>query len=255
MKMQRTREHRLEHRTEQQYRVPGAVGERLRRTIVSEVLLLFLVLFLPGMLMVEDSVEIELFDHLGFHLSYGIVAIPQILLILHVIKSRPEIWAREFGIRRLRLPDALWAALLIPVLFGALAVVLGLAFALQQIGVDISMPHGAGFRLTRPELLPLVAITSLLTGYREELFFRAYMLPRLGQAGVRVPHAVAVSTTLFAVGHIYQGAVGLLFAAVIGVVLSFAFYRRRSVHHIGLAHAAYNFLSLVFTLAAEANLG
>lgn len=244
-----------ERRAEQGYQLPHAVGDRFRRTIVSEILLLFLVLFLPGMLMVDDSVEFELFDHLGFHFSYAIVAIPQILLILHTIKSRPEIWAREFGIRRPRVQDAVWAALLIPVLFAALAAVIGLALALQHLGLDISTPEGAGFRLTRPQLLPLVAITSLLTGYREELFFRAYMLPRLAQAGVRVPQAVAVSTTLFAVGHIYQGVVGLLFAALIGVVLSIAFYRRRSVHHIGLAHAGYNFFTLVFTLVAETQLG
>ncbi len=241
--------HRAASPRETAYKVrpPG----RTPRRIVSEILLLFLVLFLPGMLVTGEAVDVHLFDHLEFHITYALVALPQIALIVYLIKTGRDMWPPEFGLRRLRLRDLLYAGVILVLLYLTLAAVIATATGLQQLGIEVSAPTGGGFRLTRPELLPLVAITSLLTGYREELFFRAYMLPRLRQAGVAFPGAVLVSTALFAVGHLYQGLLGLAFAAVIGVILALAFRRRRSVHPIGLAHAGYNFLTLVFTLAVE----
>ncbi len=240
---------RADNRREIAYRV--SPSRQTRRRAVSEILLLFLVLFLPGMLVTGEAVDVHLFDHVEFHVTYALVALPQIALIVYLIKIGRDMWPPEFGLRRLRLRDLLYALVILILLYLTLAAVIATATGLQRLGIEISAPTGGGFRLTRPELLPLVAVTSLLTGYREELFFRAYMLTRLRQTGVAFPAAVAVSTVLFAVGHLYQGLLGLAFAAVIGVILAIAFRRRRSVHPIGLAHAGYNFLTLVFTLAVE----
>ncbi len=231
------------------YRLPSS--HHLSREIIREILLLFFVLFLPGMLVAGEAVDIRLFDQAGFHLNYAIITIPQILLVLYIIRIQPHLWPPEFGLRLPRARDLLHAAVIVIMLYVTFGVLLLGASVLELAGFDLTPPAGGGFRLTRAAMLPLVAITSLLTGYREELFFRAYMLPRLRQAGVKFPTAVAVSTALFAIGHLYQGVLGVVFAAMIGVVMAIAFRLRPSVHPIGLAHAAYNLLTLVFTLIAD----
>ena len=59
---------------------------------------------------------------------------------------------------------------------------------------------------------------------------------------------MAVSSLLFAAGHLYQGLFAFVFALVQGVFLAMVFVRARNLHVTALAHAAYNFSVLVLTL-------
>jgi membrane protease YdiL (CAAX protease family) len=69
------------------------------------------------------------------------------------------------------------------------------------------------------------------------------MLTELDPFGKKA--AVAVTSLLFAAGHIYQGAGAFAVTALIGVFLAWLFLRTRSIHIVGLSHAAYNFLILL----------
>jgi membrane protease YdiL (CAAX protease family) len=120
----------------------------------------------------------------------------------------------------------------------ALASMLALGWLLRLLGVENPIWAGAG--KASPFLIPLVLASSAATGYCEELYFRAYLLRRLGQAGFRPPWAIAASTALFAGAHGAQGVAGLATAAVLGLVFAFRFSRGRDLHEVAAAHAAYN---------------
>ncbi len=75
--------------------------------------------------------------------------------------------------------------------------------------------------------LPLALLFGLTAGYREEFFFRAYLLTRLDELALPVPYAVAASTALFCVGHVYEGVMGVLVAAGLGVLFASVYLRRK----------------------------
>lgn len=86
----------------------------------------------------------------------------------------------------------------------------------------------------------VAALACAATGYLEESYFRLYLIEKLGAAGIPKPQTVAVSVTLFALCHLYEGPWGTLNAAAAGTVLALVFFRFRSLHPLAWAHAAYN---------------
>jgi membrane protease YdiL (CAAX protease family) len=110
---------------------------------------------------------------------------------------------------------------------------------------------GYRWHLQDARLLPLAAAFSLLTGYREELFFRAYLLTRLRQSGLPAAAAVAASGLLFASGHAYQGLAGLAVALALGLYFAVAFTRLGNLHRVAWAHALYNLTVLAATLLGD----
>ena len=116
-------------------------------------------------------------------------------------------------------------------------------------------PHWAstlhrGYRwgLGRPSQIPLAVLFALTVGYREEFFFRAYLLRRLDQAGMPSWAAIALSTALFSAGHIYEGIIGIALAACLGALFSIAYLRQRSLHVVAIGHGLYNALALCLGL-------
>lgn len=232
-----------------------------RRHLIIETVLLFAVLYLPGYLMPASLPD---FSAPLFHVRYAILAVPQILLILFLIAADGEAGdtagasgsgtdrtlrrnrtLRRFGISRFR------AACIVPA-FLAAATLIVLVTALQY-----SLVHLASLAVLRPRkayvgpgpaMLPLALLTCLETGYREELFFRSYLLTRCQDLGVPAGAAVAASTLLFAAGHLYEGVAGAALVAVIGLCLAFLFLRTRDLHVTALAHGLYNFGVLVLSL-------
>jgi hypothetical protein len=102
------------------------------------------------------------------------------------------------------------------------------------------------WKIENPLMLPLVFLTCIVTGYREEIFFRAYFIRRFEISGFYPAVGVAVTTVLFSVGHLYQGFAGLVGTLLIGLYFGFLFLRFRNIHMIAIAHAIFNFLNLLF---------
>jgi membrane protease YdiL (CAAX protease family) len=96
--------------------------------------------------------------------------------------------------------------------------------------------------------IPLAVGGSLATGYREEIFFRAYLLTRLGQAGLAPWAAVTTTTVLFALGHLYEGPLGVATALGTGVWFCVVFLRTRRLHVVAIAHGLWNAAALALTL-------
>lgn len=90
-------------------------------------------------------------------------------------------------------------------------------------------------------LVALSALFSLAVAYREESFYRVYLLRSLRKRGAGTVVAIVVSTGLFAAGHSYQGPAGIVSALLVGSAASVAAVMGWSLHTLALAHAAYNF--------------
>jgi hypothetical protein len=166
-----------------------------------------------------------------------ILGVPQVLLILHLLRLQPEVPLEHFGLYRPRLRDALRAA---GALVGALALAAPLVAAMALVPAVRELSTGYRWNLHTAWELPLALAFGLAAGYREELYFRAYLLGRFEQTGVPRAAGVAASTALFALGHLYEGILGIALALVMGVYFSFVYLRSRSLHVPAVAHGLFN---------------
>ncbi len=218
-----------------------------RRLLALEMALLFAAFFLTAFLGQgtepwEPGRDSHFADISRIAASYLMIGIPQILLILYIIGIQGNGTLADFGVVPLRLRDPL---LILAVLAGALAIAAP-AFLLPEV-----LPGGGlRWRLENASALPSAFALCLVSGYREELFFRAYLLTRLGQIGIPAGFAVAGASLLFSLGHLYEGPIAVAVTAVQGVYLSLIFMRRKNLHVISIAHGAYNFILLCISLAA-----
>lgn len=205
--------------------------------------------FLPGYLSQGMEVDPGMFNSLRFNILYIVTGLPQIFLLLYIIClgkrgdfSRGELLTRYGFVR----PDIslLWK---VAVVFAGIIVLALFASLVQyfpgQSNVERFQP--VPWRIDNPAVLPLVFITSLVTGYREELFFRSYLITRFGDIGVKQVTAILLAALLFASGHLYQGISALLGTFSIGCFLGILYVRFRNIHMLAIGHALYNFFSLI----------
>jgi membrane protease YdiL (CAAX protease family) len=227
--------------------------DRRGRQNLLELALVFAGFYLPGLLWPATAPgggELAL-----YMARFLAAAAPQVLLLGYLIwlrgPSSPgiSVWA-EFGLPRPRVSDLGWALAL---LAGACLLLAAAGLLLSLLPEEVRRGLAGGFRWRLPDtrLLPLAAVFSLLTGYREELFFRAYLITRLQQVGLSPAAGVAASALLFACGHAYQGPVGLAVALALGVYFAVAFVRLRNLHRVAWAHGLYNLAVLAATLLGD----
>lgn len=84
---------------------------------------------------------------------------------------------------------------------------------------------------------------SISAGIAEELVFRSFLIAALAHASGSVATAVAVSVGAFAISHAYQGIMGVLRVALLGLVLTAPFLLTGSVYPSMIAHAALDILA------------
>jgi hypothetical protein len=211
-----------------------------------EMVLCFLAFFLPGYLSqgvdppngpVGSSAMIQSM----------VVGIPQFLLMVYIASLSRETSLESWGFSPIRFGDALRVIL---VLLGCFAIFAPFAILVLILPASVAKYLASGFRwrLGGPSQIPLAVAFGLVAGYREEFFFRAYMLKRLSQAGFPIPLCVALSTLIFCAGHGYQGPLGIATSAALGVLFAAVYLRRPSVHVIAVAHGLYNASVLCMSL-------
>lgn len=200
--------------------------------------LLFGVMFLPGYLAQAGSVDPALFSSWLFHLQNLATALPQVLLLVYVLQLRSDISPADVGWVRPRLMDLVYGVL---VAAGAYVLVIPTQWAAGLLG------GGTEFRFSAPgpELIPAVLVTTLLTGYREELFFRSYLITRLRHLGLQPTLAGPVAVLIFSIGHLYQGLSGLFVTFVLGAYFAVIYLKTGRLHPIALGHGLYNMISLL----------
>lgn len=239
-----------------------------------EPVVLFGVLYLPGYLAQTAGLSGDIFDSLNFNVSYWLIALFRIGLILYLVLLRSRIPSpqpklqpqpteeiaehppqeapgtlKELGVVRIRAADLPWILAGLAVIEACIAPIVMASRSIAKATPDL-LADQVHWHLSQPAMIPIVFVTSILVGYSEELYFRSYLLTLLPKMGVAIGGAVAASVLLFSLGHLYEGFAGIAGSAVIGVVLSLLFLKRRSLHVIALAHGLYNFTTLLMTLSA-----
>ena len=202
----------------------------------AEPLLLFAVLFLPALLQQENTSVSAFFSSLTSMLIYLLIIIPQILFILYFFKLKKED-KEKTGLVKIRL------SILPSTIFYSVFLLLTsniIVFLLNKAGI---FPSPDSFSAVK-SMLPLYLAVSLATGYREELFFRSYLLPAILAYNNSPALSVAGVSLLFSLCHISQGYPGLAVSFTGSIILSAIFLKHRNIHINALAHALFNFLIL-----------
>jgi len=178
------------------------------------------------------------------HLRNVAVLAPQALLFLLIIDIRLGETALESrrGFAR-ELPGTL---LLAGLLVGAaLSVSLVLPPA---VPVPAPTPGATGSAPPAPLhpafLLPLIGLSALAVGWREEALFRVLVPGLLERGGASKAAALGAPLALFAAAHLWQGASGVVSALALGGILAFARARGAPLRRLALAHAAYDALAM-----------
>lgn len=198
---------------------------------------LFCALFLPGYLFQSPQHASTVLTQTSLLLQNIVLSLPQALLILYIILSCGHEAKQTAGIVTFRAAD------LVKIAAGTAGlIVITIPGALISSGLSDNVFNPVSQAELTPAIILLFIPVCIVTGYREELFFRSYLLTELDP--FKKQYATVVSSILFAAGHIYQGIGAVAVTAIIGVFLAWLFYRTRNIHIVALSHALYNFLVL-----------
>ena len=173
----------------------------------------------------------------------ALAALQSGVLVLVMARDRPRFRWRP------RRRDAAEAGIIAAALVGALALASLLVGALPD---PLREPFLRGYRweLQGAAQVPLALAFVVISAYREELYFRAYLLTVLEEIATPPWLAVLTSALLFGLGHLYQGWLAAVTALLIGVGFALLYRHRPSVHRLAWAHAAFNLTVLTGTLFA-----
>ncbi len=211
----------------------------MKRKII-ELAILFSVFFLPGYVFQSTAASETSAQFSAMMITYFIIALPQVMLILYLIWVQKSPSLEDFGI--VKPSNKMLYAL--PVFLCSFAVIAPLLLLLSFFPEDIKeqITSQAPWRIQSPGQIPLVALFCLTVGYREELFFRSYLLTRFSELKLNRHLAALISSIIFGGAHLYQNLFGFLVTFVLGLFFCYVFYEWKNVHIIALAHAAYNFI-------------
>ncbi|MEI6873586.1 MAG: CPBP family intramembrane glutamic endopeptidase [Spirochaetota bacterium] len=184
------------------------------------------------------------------HLGILLTLLPSMALLLYLMVRLEGLAA--FGINPRPRPREVPAALIL----AGLALGIGLfPEALRSLTAKIGetaprFDNPLLASIGQPELspflfVPLVFLSSMATGYAEELFFRVYLLSRLALAGFGFVAALAFSSILFGLAHGRQGLAGAVIASILGALFALRWQRKRSWHEIAIGHGIYDFVVLM----------
>ncbi|MDR1625486.1 MAG: CPBP family intramembrane metalloprotease [Spirochaetia bacterium] len=203
--------------------------------------------YLPGIIMPPRlaGTEFNRPDFLAFILVTGLAEAGLVFYLVTHIGGRS---LADYGIKKPRGRDILFGLLswilVFPLLFLA---ALALYFAIQHLPEEAFSSALPPFRwsYTNYLLLPVLFLVCMVTGYNEELFYRAYLPVEFFRLGMPFPFAVFLPVLLFGSGHFYQGTAGFAAACLLGVYFTGVFRIAKNVNVPALAHGLYNFCVLL----------
>lgn len=213
------------------------------RNAIIEISILFALFYLPAYLFQTTLGDPAAFNNPVFNFQLWVVYIPQISLILYVIAMNTHKQFSDFGIKKLKISDI--PSIIITITF--LIIIIGIIqLILILIPFSFSNEHFI-WRLSNKKIIPLLLITSLLTGYSEELFFRSYLYTRLEELKLEKIHIIITVNLIFSLGHFYEGYEGGINAFILGCFFSVVFIRKRNIHIPAIVHGLYNFTALLLS--------
>ena len=206
---------------------------------MAEIMLLFFCFFLPAIYYTKPQQGTEDFNLALNMVQYITTSIPQLLLLMYIIWIKKEVVLKNFGIVLPRLNDLLLGIVLAATLFIFIFLLSLLLQLIPEKNRNFILPENPLIIQDKSNIF-LVILFSLVTGYKEELFFRSYLLTRLRQLGIRTLPAVITGSLLFAILHLYEGLFGFLFAGIAAVYFSIIYIKTKSLNLIALSHAIFN---------------
>lgn len=175
----------------------------------------------------------------------------QFILLYLIIGKKNKL--SEYGVKLFQVKDItraiLLAGLLLIVSVGTISLIDNLITMSEQFG--FSLPSKAA-----NEYIPkaqnsstvifhaLSVLFSFSIAYKEELFYRLYLLGSLAERGAPKSIALFLSSIIFAIGHIYQGAGGFASALLSGIICALAVQYGYGLHALALGHGLYNYIVL-----------
>lgn len=219
------------------------INDRVGR--ISGSIVIFLVIFLSGYVYQNSESAARSLSDPSFILQNIVVGVPHVILLLYMILSSRSSSISEYGLARLRFRS-------IPIVMAILAGIVLISGPVALIGRALG-GNSPGFvgtiQLNTNKLsnILLFALMCLVTGYREELFFRSFFFVEVVALGQKEYVAIIVSTLLFSIGHLYEGIASFLGTAAIGIFLGWCFMKTRNIHLLAIAHAMYNFGIIILT--------
>ena len=166
------------------------------------------------------------------------------LPLLYIVWRNDGSW-KSLGLVKPKWSDIFWGILLfLSAYLAYYAVAIAFRALLPQPPV-----HEESWRAALPHLrsawdYPGILCLSLAVGFGEELLFRGFIISRWHRLSGSVGQAIAVSALLFGINHVYQGAMGILSAAILGCVYAAGFSKLRRLWPTAIAHAMTDFIAL-----------
>lgn len=198
----------------------------------------FLLAPLPALLLLQA----QLIDHLptdaereGVYLSSA--------LSTWLLAALAMLAARYSGLTR---ADLRIAPIPVSLLLGSAGLTTLVGLAVVALGRALRVPENAlvGYLIPRTGAEKIAfAGLSISAGIAEELVFRSFLIIVLYQASESMAAAVFISVAAFAVSHAYQGVIGVLRVAALGLVLTAPFLLTGSVYPSIIAHTTLDLLA------------
>lgn len=214
---------------------------------IIEAFFILFTFFLPGFF-IPSFKDPNDFLNSPLHITiYIVLSAVQIILMFFILNRDKNIPLKEFGLVKPRLKDILHTLVFA---FGLYVLYFFLIIIISLLPEMMQEMMAAGFRwkLKNKLMIPFIFIFCLLTGYREELLFRSYIITRCSQFSIPVLYAIVISVFSFGILHLYEGIIGFLFAFFSGVFLSIIFVLKKNLHIIALSHGIFNFCALLLSL-------
>lgn len=218
------------------------------RDILIETITLFSLFYLPSYLFQSSIGDPGLFNDPFYNIHLWLIYIPQISLILYIMQKNEKKRFADFGIKKLGtdiIPSFIIAAVGLILLVGLIQLLLTVLPS-SNFREDIFI-----WDFSSKRMIPLVLITSLLTGYSEELFFRSFLFTRFEELGLGRIQIIFAISLLFALGHFYEGYEGGMNAFILGAYFSVIFLWKKNIHIPAIIHGLYNFSALMLSYFIE----
>jgi membrane protease YdiL (CAAX protease family) len=117
--------------------------------------------------------------------------------------------------------------------------------AAHGLGVPLGPPAPeVAIPATTPEFALGVVLVAVVA-VTEEVVFRGYLLRRLRSLTGNTSLSILLATALFALGHRYEGASGLLAVSVLGIAFAVVYLRTRSLAAVIVMHFLQDFVAIV----------
>jgi len=217
-------------------------------------LAVFLLLLVPQLVLALFMAPTEAIEPIAFPSIASAIILRNLALVALIVfflwvsgeaRSEPPFACLGWDLRDAPREIAIGIALFLPMTLSA-AIVDALLRAAGLSGpispTPVFAPEGALEIALAFVLVVVVAIA-------EETIFRGYLIHRFRTLSGSLPLAIAGSSLLFAMGHAYQGASGLIAVGVIGVFLALVYTWRKTLVAVTTMHFLQNFIGIVLAPA------